>query len=80
MVGKAVDMDADLVKSLFAVYVVSVSLLRLMSAREFFRLTAMKEVWGRTRGLLIHFVTNVVLPFLLAIYFLYRSIAAPLTF
>ena len=73
-------MEADLVKSLFAVYVVTVSLLRLMSDHEFFRLTAMKKVWGRTQGLLFHFIANIILPLLLAIYYLCRSIAGPLTF
>ncbi len=73
-------MDVDLVKSIFAVYVVAVSLLRLMSDHEFFRLTAMKKVWGRTRGLLIHFIANIILPLMLAIYYLCRSIAGPLTF
>jgi hypothetical protein len=73
-------MEADLVKSIFATYVVTVSLLRLMSDHEFFRLTAMKKVWGRTRGLLIHFIANIVLPLMLAMYYLCRSIAGPLTF
>ena len=73
-------MEADLVKALFAVYVVVVSLLRLMSDREFFRLTAMKKVWGRTQGLLIHFLANIVLPLLLAIHFLCRSIVGPIHF
>lgn len=73
-------MDADLVKSLFAIHVVTVSLLRLMSDHEFFRLTAMKKIWGRTQGLLFHFVANIVLPLLLAIYYLCRSITAPLPF
>ena len=73
-------MEADLVKAFFAVYVVVVSLLRLMSDREFFRLTAMKKVWGRTQGLLIHFLVNIVLPLLLAIHFLCRSIVGPFPF
>ncbi len=73
-------MEADLVKSLFAVYVVTVSLVRLMSEHEFFRLTAMKKVWGRTQGLLFHFIANIVLPLMLAIYYLCRSIVGPLTF
>ena len=73
-------MDDNLVKALFAVYVVTVSLLRLMSDHEFFRLTAMKKVWGRTQGLLFHFIANIVLPLLLAIYYLCRSIVGPLPF
>jgi len=73
-------MDADLVKALFAVYVVTISLLRLMSDREFFRLTAMKKAWGRTQGLLIHFIVNIIFPLIFAIFYLCRSIAGPLTF
>jgi len=73
-------MEADLVKSIFATYVVTVSLLRLMSDHEFFRLTAMKKVWGRSQGLLIHFIANIIFPLMLAIYYLCRSIAGPLTF
>lgn len=73
-------MDDNLVKSIFAVYVVTVSLFRLMSDHEFFRLTAMKKVWGRTQGLLIHFVANVVVPLLLAIFYLCRSITGSFAF
>ncbi len=73
-------MQPDLVKSLFAIYVVVVSLLRLMSDHEYFRLTAMKKIWGRTRGLLFHFLVNVALPLLAAIYFLCRSITAQAVF
>ncbi len=73
-------MDDNLVKALFAVYVVTVSLLRLMSDHEFLRLTAMKKVWGGTQGLLFHFIANIVLPLLLAIYYLCRSITGPLSF
>lgn len=73
-------MQLDLVRSVFAIYVVVVSLLRLMSDHEYFRLTAMKKIWGRTRGLLFHFLANVVLPLLAAIYFLCRSIAAHAVF
>lgn len=67
-------MEADLIKAIFALYVVCVSLLRLMADKEYFRLTAMKKIWGRSRGLLIHFLTNVIMPMLFAIYFLSRGI------
>lgn len=63
-------MDVDLVKAWFAVYIVGVSLVRLLDDNEFFRLTAMKQIWGRSRGLLLHFLTNVIFPLLFAlIYF-----------
>jgi hypothetical protein len=38
-------LEANFVKALFALYIVAVSLIRLMSDREFFRLTAMKKIW-----------------------------------
>ena len=67
-------MEVDIVKALFALYVVTVSLLRLMAEKEYFRLTAMKKIWGRSQGLLIHFISNVVMPMLFPIYFLCRGV------
>ena len=68
-------MELDIVKALFALYIVAVSLVRLMADNEYFRLTLMKKVWGRSRGLLIHFLSNVVMPMLFAIYFFSRGIS-----
>jgi hypothetical protein len=59
---------------LFALYVVIVSLVRLMASREFPRLTAMKKAWGRGRGVLLHFISNVALPLVLGIVFMSRGI------
>lgn len=67
-------MDTNLVMAIFAVYIVCVSLLRLLSEREYFRLTAMKKIWGRSRGLLLHFLTNVILPLLFALIYFCRGI------
>lgn len=53
----------------FALMIVAVSLVRLLSDNEFFRLTAMKRAWGRTRGLAMHFLGNVVLPMVAGIIF-----------
>jgi len=72
--------DMDLVKAVFALYVVVISLLRLVADNEYFRLTAMKKIWGRSRGLLIHFLSNVILPMLFAIYFLCRGIVGSVSF
>ena len=69
-------MELDIVKALFGLYIVVVSLLRLMADNEYFRLTLMKKVWGRSQGLAIHFLSNVVMPMLFAIYFFCRGIAA----
>lgn len=68
-------MNSYLVMGLFALYVVIVSLLRLMAEREFPRVTAMKRLWGRSRGLLLHFTINVALPLVFGIIFLGRGVA-----
>ena len=69
-------MEADLIKALFGFYIVTVSLLRLMAENEYFRLTLMKKIWGRSHGLMIHFLSNVVVPMLFAIFYFCRGIAA----
>ena len=69
-------MELDIVKALFGFYIVTVSLIRLMAQNEFFRLTLLKKIWGRSQGLMIHFLTNVVMPMLFAIYFFCRGISA----
>jgi len=73
-------MDVDLVKAWFAVYVVGVSLIRLLDDHEHFRLTAMKQVWGRTHGLMLHFLTNVIIPILFALVYFCRGIVSMATF
>ena len=73
-------MDIDLIKAIFAVYVVGVSLLRILDDNEFFRLTAMKKIWGRSRGLMLHFLTNVIVPLLFALVFFCRGILSMATF
>lgn len=70
-------MKPYLAMGLFALYVVAVSLLRILPAdREFPRLAAMKRSWGRGRGLAFHFVTNVGVPMVLGIVFLSRGVAS----
>ncbi|WP_321370983.1 hypothetical protein [uncultured Desulfuromusa sp.] len=73
-------MDADLVKAMFATYVVGVSLIRLLDENEYFRLTAMKKIWGRSRGLMLHFLTNVALPMIFALIFFCRGLISMSTF
>jgi hypothetical protein len=67
-------MNLHLAMGIFALYVVIVSLVRLMASREFPRLTAMKKAWGRSRGVLLHFISNVALPLVLGIVFMSRGI------
>jgi len=73
-------MDIDLVKAIFATYVVGVSLIRLLDDNEYFRLTAMKKVWGRSRGLMLHFLTQVIVPLLFALVFFCRGVVAMTSF
>ncbi len=73
-------MDVNLIKAIFAIYVVGVSLLRLLDENEYFRLTAMKKIWGRSRGLMLHFLSNVIVPMLFAIVFFCRGILSMATF
>lgn len=67
-------MSPDLAKAWFAIYIVGVSLIRLLDENEHFRLTAMKKIWGRSHGLLLHFLTNVVAPILFALIYFCRGI------
>jgi len=62
-------MDIDLVKAIFAVYVVGGSLIRILDDNELFRLTAI-NIWGRSQGLLLHFLSNIAMSlFHVMIYF-----------
>lgn len=63
-------MMPDLIMGVFAFTVAAVSLFRIMAADEFYRLTMMKRVFGRKRGLAIHFVVSVALPIMLGIIFM----------
>ena len=62
------------VMSLFAFVIASVSLWRIMADQEFYRLTMMKRVFGRRRGLAIHFIVTVAIPLVLGIVFLTSGI------
>jgi len=68
-------MNLHLAMGIFALYVVIVSLVRLVASREFPRLTAMKKAWGRSCGVLLHFISNVALPLVFGIVFMSRGIA-----
>ena len=63
-------MMPELIMGLFAFIVAVVSLYRIMAVGEFYRLTMMKRVFGRKRGLALHFMVSVALPILLGIVFI----------
>ena len=67
-------MDVNLIKGIFAVYVVGVSLIRLMDDEDHYYLVVMKRVWGRSQGLVLHFITNVCVPTLFALVSFSRGI------
>ena len=68
-------MKSYLVMAFFAFYVVAVTLLRSLRDEEFHRLTAMKRLWGRQRGLVFHFLANIALPLVLGIVFISIGVA-----
>ena len=68
-------MMPDLIMGVFAFVIAVVSLYRIMAAGEFYRLTMMKRVFGRKRGLALHFMVTVALPLLLGIVFISGGVA-----
>ena len=72
---RGIAMKAYIAMGVFAFFVAIVSLLRIMSDKEFYRLTSMKKLWGRSRGLALHFVSNVVFPIVFGIVFLSGGIS-----
>ena len=68
-------MMPEIMMGLFAFMIAIVSLYRAMAEKEFYRLTMMKRVFGRKRGLAIHFVITVALPSMLGIIFLTGGVA-----
>ncbi len=66
--------NRHLAMGVFAFYIVGVSLWRVMAEQEFFRLTAMKKIWGRKRGLFFHFLSNVALPLVAGIVFFSQGV------
>lgn len=69
--------NRHLAMGVFAFYIVGVSLWRVMAEQEFFRLTAMKKIWGRKRGLSFHFLSNVALPLVAGIVFFSQGVVVP---
>lgn len=61
---------SSIMMGLFAFVIAFVSLWRMMAETEFYRLTMMKRVFGRSRGLAVHFVVTVAVPVVLGIVFL----------
>ena len=55
---------------LFAFVIAFVSLWRIMADSEFYRLTMMKKVFGRSRGLAVYFIVTVAVPVVLGIVFI----------
>ncbi len=69
-------MDPNLIKGLFAFYVVGVSLIRLMDDEDHYCLAVVKKVWGRSQGLTLHFIANVCVPMIFALVAFSQGIVA----
>ncbi len=68
-------MKSYIAMGIFAFFVALISLLRIMSANEFYRLSSMKKMWGRSKGLALHFLSNVAMPMIFGIVFLSGGIS-----
>ncbi|MFO7982759.1 MAG: hypothetical protein R6V08_04820 [Desulfuromonadales bacterium] len=66
-------MNHSIALGIFALYVVVVTLVQLLAQRDVSQLQAMKRIWGRSKGLLMHFLTGVILPLLFGIIYLARG-------
>lgn len=69
--------DVYLAMGVFALCVVVISLFRIMADEEFPPLTATKKIWGRRRGLLLHFLAHVGVPLVFGVVFLTRGVVGP---
>ncbi|HKL48670.1 MAG TPA: hypothetical protein VJ882_03350 [Desulfuromonadales bacterium] len=69
-------MNHSIALGIFAIYVVVVTLVQLLAQRDIPRLLTMKRIWGRSRGLLVHFLTEVIMPLLFGIVYLARGLSS----
>jgi hypothetical protein len=67
-------MDSDLIRAAFAIYVVGVAMIRLLSDEDYDHIAVMKRIWGHSVGLLLIFVTDIAIPALFALVYLCRGI------
>ncbi|MFA7535270.1 MAG: hypothetical protein WCY68_04210 [Desulfuromonadales bacterium] len=68
-------MKSHLALGFFAIYVVVISLCRLLSDRLPQRLISMQKAWGRRLGLLLHFVAQVALPLVVGIIYVGQGVS-----
>jgi len=73
-------MEHHVALGVFAIYAMLVTLVRLLFYIELPRVRTLKRVWGRTRGVTIYFITDVVLPLALGIMFLARGFSMALVY
>ncbi|PLY02401.1 MAG: hypothetical protein C0624_08585 [Desulfuromonas sp.] len=71
-------MEHHVALGVFAIYAMLVTMFRLLFFIELPRLRTLKRVWGRTHGVMIYFITDVVLPLALGIMFLARGLSMSL--
>lgn len=68
-------MNHSIALGIFALYVVVVTLLQLLVQTDIPQLRAMKRIWGRSKGALMHFIGEVVVPLIFGIVYLARGLA-----
>lgn len=68
-------MEHHVALGVFAIYAMLVTLIRLLFYIELPRVRTLKRVWGRTRGVVIYFITDAILPLALGVMFLARGLS-----
>ncbi|NIQ98221.1 MAG: hypothetical protein GWO11_06810 [Desulfuromonadales bacterium] len=68
-------MNHNIALGIFALYVVVVTLVQLLMQVDTPHLRAMKRIWGRSKGALMHFLTEVIVPLIFGIVYLARGLA-----
>jgi hypothetical protein len=69
-------MNTYVTMGLFSFVVALISLIRLLSDREFFRVRLMKRAFGRKAGLALHFTANVAAPLIVGLVFFCGGLSA----
>jgi len=69
-------MNTYVAMGIFSFVVALISLVRLLSDREFFRVRLMKRAFGRKAGLALHFTANVVAPLIVGLIFFCGGLSA----
>jgi hypothetical protein len=67
-------MNSHLALGFFALYVMVISLLRILTGKGMQSIAQSRQIWDRRRGILPHFLVNVAAPLVVGIVFITRGV------